>query len=81
MFLPRLLQSLNIKADVFSREEYKFAERHLVDTGYSKAHREAIGGLYTSFMRQIVVGVARDRGLEAHQVYLSCPSAVSVVCD
>jgi protease-4 len=75
--MSRLLQSLNIKADVFNREEYKSALRNLVDTGHSKAHRKAIGGLLASLMSQIIGGVAKDRGLEGYQVYLSRPICFS----
>ncbi len=71
LFVSRLLQSLNIKADIFNREECKGMWREQVDTGHSKAHRKAIKGLYTSLMSQIVGGVAKDRGLEAYQVHLS----------
>ena len=71
VFVARMLQSLNIKADIFNREECKGAWRELVDTGHSKAHRKAIGGLLTSLMSQVVGGVAKDRGLEAYQVPLS----------
>ena len=77
VFVARLLQSLNIKADIFYREECKGAYRDLVDTGHSKAHRKAAGGYLTSLMSQIVGGVAKDRGLEAYQVHLSHPFCFS----
>ena len=75
--MSRLLQNLNIKADIFNREECKGMCRELVDTGHSKAHKKAIGGLLTSLMSQIVKGVAEDRGLEAYQVHLSHPICFS----
>ena len=77
VFVARMLQSLNIKADIFNREECKGAWRELVDTGHSKAHRKAIGGLLTSLMSQIVGGVAKDRGLETYQIHLSSPICFS----
>ena len=77
LFVSKMLQSLNIKADVFNREECKGMWRDLVDTGHSKAHRKAIGGLLTSLMSQVVGGVAKDRGLEAYQVHLSHPICFS----
>ncbi len=47
--------------------------RSLVDTGHSKAHRNAIGGLLASLMSQIMGGVAKDRGLEAYRGILHKP--------
>lgn len=67
-FLRSLLDKLGVIPDFDHRREYKAARYLLTETGYVEPHREAARGIIEDQMRQIVAGIAEDRGLDPDRV-------------
>ena len=56
-----------------AREEYKNVASQFVEKGYTPAHREATGLVMSSFMEQMVAGIAEQRALTKTQARSRLP--------
>ena len=64
-FLRDALDKARIIPQVAQRHEYKNAANVFTERAFTAAHREATEHLVASVMRQLVDGIAQDRGLDA----------------
>ncbi|MDA2912342.1 signal peptide peptidase SppA [Acidobacteriia bacterium AH_259_A11_L15] len=63
-FMRGTLDKLGIYPDLYHIAEYKSARNILTEREYTRAHREVVTDLVTTWQRQLVEGIAAGRGLE-----------------
>lgn len=67
-FLRGVFEKLGIVPDFDHRREYKTAMYRFTEKEYTEPHREAAGAVAGDRFRQVVEGIANDRGLDPEEV-------------
>jgi protease-4 len=67
-FVRGTLDKIGVVPRLGQRHEYKNAADRMMRTGFTDAHREALGRLVTSMYEQVVTGIAQGRGLDEQTV-------------
>ena len=78
-FINRLLDKLQVRPQVFAREDYKDYNSHYTSSKFSKPEAEAVKAYLQGWLHQIVSHIAADRGLHYDTVCQHNLSSVSVI--
>lgn len=81
VFLADALDRLGVQLQLGQRYEFKNAANQLLETGFTDAHREALGRVVESSAQQIVAGIAAARGLDQARVRELVDSAPIAAAD